>query len=127
VRDMVEEVVRDDDIASRAAFTAPGTADPPRAVPDEPVARRYRRRRSAAALPSHLEPAEVPDDSYGRVEYISVEMPEVLDEQSVTNLPPLETIPTMTAKPTAVEAWLAVVALGVVLVALFALGMALTR
>jgi hypothetical protein len=128
VRDVVDEVVRDEELATRAAFTAPPqTMEPVRATAAD-ASPRNRRRRSSSALPSHLEPVEVPDDAPGRVEYISVEMPEaVAVVATVTDADAAQSPHPMAADPTVANPWVAVVTLGVLLVVLFVVGMAITR
>lgn len=128
MRDVVDEVVRDDELATRAALTAPSrTAEPVRATAAD-AGPRNRRRRSSSALPSHLEPVEVPDDAPGRVEYISVEMPEAVAVlATVADADTTETDHPMALAPAVANPWVAVVALGVLLVVLFVVGMAGTR
>jgi hypothetical protein len=71
---------------------------------------------------------EVPDDAPGRVEYISVEMPEaVAATPTVTDTTATEMAHPMTAAPAAANAWIAVVVLGALLVLIFVVGMAMTR
>lgn len=86
--------------------------------------RSHRRRRSATPLPPRPIPAEMPDDTAGRIAFLSVEpAPDVRPD------PPGETEATPVAATTRalLEGWTAAGLVAVLVIALFALGMGLLR
>jgi hypothetical protein len=85
--------------------------------------RSHRLRRSATPLSPRPIPAEMPDDTAGRVAFLSVDpAPDVRPD------PPGETEAMASARPRPLlEGWTAVGLAAVLLIALFALGMGLLR
>lgn len=132
LRDLVESLVQDEDLATSAAFTAePSPALLASDTPAPPVVRRLRRRRSASTLPPLLHPAEVPEDAAGRVEFVTLEDVEHRASGAVRWPAPVirdEPAPQVSGvvQPAA-PAWIAVAALGALMVLLFVVGMLATR
>jgi hypothetical protein len=86
--------------------------------------RSHRLRRSATPLPPRPVPAEMPDDTAGRVAFLGAEpSPDVRPE------PPEQTqaAPAATAPGSLLEGWRAVALAALLVVVLFALGMGLLR
>jgi hypothetical protein len=86
--------------------------------------RSQRRRRSVAVAPALLDPAELPEDAPGRVKLIAVEAPaDIIDAPA--------TLPTAVTSSQSLLAagggWIPVAVAGVVIVAIFVVGMLLTR
>jgi hypothetical protein len=83
-----------------------------------------RRRRSVAVAPALLDPAELPEDAPGRVRLIAVEAPaDIVDA-------PAAVVPKVASGPSLLGAgggWIPVAVAGVVIVAIFVVGMLLTR
>ncbi len=86
--------------------------------------RSTRRRRSVAVAPALLDPAELPDDAPGRVKLITVEAPADIVDAPAPLAPPVTRSPSLLA---AGGGWIAVAVAGVVIVAIFVVGMLLTR
>lgn len=90
-------------------------------------ARSPRRRRSVAVAPALLDPAELPEDAAGRVTLISVEAPkDILGTPGATP----SAAPVVVATPSvlaAADGWVVVAIAGVVIVAIFVVGMLLTH
>jgi hypothetical protein len=86
-------------------------------------ARSPRRRRSVAVAPALLDPAELPEDAPGRVALIAVEAPD--DIVGTPGAAP--SAPVVASILGAYEGWLAVGVAGLVIVAIFVVGMLLTR
>lgn len=85
--------------------------------------RSHRRRRSASPLPPPPIPAEMPYDTAGRVAFLSTEPP-----PDVRPEPPVEeTEPAAPAAGAWLEGWVAVAIAAAVILALFLVGMGLTR
>ena len=91
-----------------------------------------RRRRSATRLPALVAPVEMPEDAPGRIELIVIRAPEDRDEP----LPETEGMPAPVAArrrgplaslPVEAAGWVAVSVLGVLLIAAFLVGIAVTR
>jgi hypothetical protein len=83
-----------------------------------------RRRRSVAVAPALLDPAELPEDAPGRVKLIAVDAPaDVLDAPAA--------VPRTSARArlllAAGDGWIPVAVAGVVIVAIFIVGMVLTH
>ncbi len=89
-------------------------------------ARSPRRRRSVAVAPALLDPAELPEDAAGRVTLISVDAPEDIlgTPGAIPSAPPAAATPSLLA---AADGWVVVGVAGVVIVAIFIVGMILTR
>jgi hypothetical protein len=88
-------------------------------------ARSQRRRRSVAVAPALLDPAELPEDAPGRVKLIAVAAPaDIVDSPAAPAPPAVERSPSLLA---AGEGWIPVAVAGVVIVAIFVIGMLLTR
>ena len=89
-------------------------------------ARSPRRRRSVAVAPALLDPAELPEDAPGRVALIAVEAPDdiVGTPGTAAQSPP---VVATSAILTAGEGWYAVGVAGLVIIAIFVVGMLLTR
>jgi hypothetical protein len=89
-------------------------------------ARSPRRRRSVAVAPALLDPAELPEDAAGRVTLISVEAPKDIlgTPGAIPSAAPVVTTPSVLA---AADGWVVVGIAGVVIVAIFVVGMLLTR
>lgn len=86
--------------------------------------RSTRRRRSVAVAPALLDPAELPDDAPGRVKLITVEAPaDILDSPAAPAAP----VPHASSLLAAGGGWIPVAVAGVVIVAIFVIGMLLTR
>jgi hypothetical protein len=86
--------------------------------------RSTRRRRSVAVAPALLDPAELPEDAPGRVKLITVEAPaDILDAPGSAKPPAARSLSLLAAR----EGWIAVAVAGVLIVALFIVGMLLTR
>jgi hypothetical protein len=84
-----------------------------------------RRRRSVAVAPALLDPAELPEDAPGRVKLIVVEAP-----ADIVEAPPLTPRIAPASSPSLLAAgggWIPVAVAGAVIVALFIVGMLLTR
>ena len=87
--------------------------------------RSTRRRRSVAVAPALLDPAELPEDAPGRVKLITVEAPaDIVDPPAPLAPPPITRSPSPLA---AGGGWIMVAVAGVVIVAIFVVGMLLTR
>jgi hypothetical protein len=87
--------------------------------------RSTRRRRSVAVAPALLDPAELPEDAPGRVKLITVEAPaDIVDSPGPLATPPVTRSPSLLA---AGGGWIVVAVAGVVIVAIFVVGMLLTR
>jgi hypothetical protein len=86
--------------------------------------RSHRLRRSATPLPPRPTPAEMPDDTAGRVAFLGVEPP-----ADVRPEPPDETATAAAPAPraAALRGWRATALAALVVVAVFALGMGLLR
>jgi hypothetical protein len=89
-------------------------------------ARSPRRRRSVAVAPALLDPAELPEDAPGRVALIAVEAPDdiVGTPGTAATSPPVVAPSSILA---AGEGWFVVGAVGLLIVAIFIVGMLLTR
>jgi hypothetical protein len=89
-------------------------------------ARSSRRRRSVAVAPALLDPAELPEDAPGRVALITVEAP-----NDIVGVPGFAAPAPVPARESAILAagggWVVVGVTGLVIVAIFVLGMLLTR
>jgi hypothetical protein len=84
-----------------------------------------RRRRSVAVAPALLDPAELPEDAPGRVTLIAVDAPEdILGAPGAASLPPVVVSSAILA---AGEGWYAVGVAGLVIIAIFVVGMLLTH
>ena len=84
-----------------------------------------RRRRSVAVAPALLDPAELPEDAPGRVTLIAVDAPDdIVTAPGAAALPPVVASSSILA---AGEGWIAVGIAGFVIVAIFVVGMLLTR
>jgi hypothetical protein len=84
-----------------------------------------RRRRSVAVAPALLDPAELPEDAPGRVKLIAVDAPADIVDAPVPAAPP-RTSP----RPSLLAAgggWIPVAVAGALIVAIFVIGMLLTR
>lgn len=85
-----------------------------------------RRRRSVAVAPALLDPAELPEDAPGRVKLIVVEAP-----ADIVDAPPAATPRVAPSSPPSLLAagggWIPVAVAGVLIVAIFIVGMLLTR
>ena len=89
-------------------------------------ARSPRRRRSVAVAPALLDPAELPEDAPGRVALIAVEAPDDIvgaPGTRATSPPVVATSSILVAG----EGWFVVGAAGVLIVAIFVVGMLLTH
>jgi hypothetical protein len=86
--------------------------------------RSTRRRRSVAVAPALLDPAELPEDAPGRVKLISVEAPADIIDAPGPVAPPVARSPSLM---TVAGGWIPVAVAGVVILAIFVLGMVLTR
>ena len=86
--------------------------------------RTTRRRRSVAVAPALLDPAELPEDAPGRVKLISVEAPADILDAPAAPAPHIARSPSLLA---AGGGWIPVAVAGVVIVAIFLVGMLLTR
>lgn len=89
-------------------------------------ARSPRRRRSVAVAPALLDPAELPDDAPGRVALIAVDAPDDIvgtPGATVTSPPVVATSSILAAG----EGWFVVGAAGLLIVAIFLVGMLLIR
>jgi len=87
--------------------------------------RSTRRRRSVAVAPALLDPAELPEDAPGRVKLITVEAPaDIVDAPAPLAPPPTTRSPSLLA---AGGGWIVAAVAGVVIVAIFVVGMLLTR
>jgi hypothetical protein len=87
--------------------------------------RSTRRRRSVAVAPALLDPAELPEDAPGRVKLITVEAAaDIVDPPAPLAPPPITRSPSVLA---ASGGWIVVAVAGVVIVAIFLVGMLLTR
>jgi hypothetical protein len=83
-----------------------------------------RRRRSVAVAPALLDPAELPEDAPGRVKLIAVDAPaDVLDAPEAAQGTPSR-VPLLLA---AGDGWVPVAVAGVLIVAIFIVGMLLTH
>lgn len=86
--------------------------------------RSTRRRRSVAVAPALLDPAELPEDAPGRVKLITVEAPaDVLDAPPAPAPRPAPSASLLAAG----GGWIPVAVAGVVIVAIFVIGMLLTH
>jgi hypothetical protein len=85
--------------------------------------RSHRRRRSATPLPPPPIPAEMPDDTTGRVVFLSTEPPPDVRPERAGEEPE----PTAPAPGARLEGWLAVAIAAAVILGLFLVGMGLTR
>jgi hypothetical protein len=84
-----------------------------------------RRRRSVAVAPALLDPAELPEDAPGRVTLIAVDAPDdIVGTPGAARRPPVVASSSILA---AGEGWLAVGVAGLVIVAIFVVGMLLIR
>jgi hypothetical protein len=84
-----------------------------------------RRRRSVAVAPALLDPAELPEDAPGRVTLIAVDAPEdIVGAPGAASLPPVVVSASILA---AGEGWYAVGVAGLVIIAIFVVGMLLTH
>ena len=90
-------------------------------------ARSSRRRRSVALAPALLDPAELPDDAPGRVTLISVDAPEDILGPPPGPIAPAQPMVADSSVLTAEGGWIAVAAAGLLIVAVFVVGMLLTR
>jgi hypothetical protein len=86
--------------------------------------RSQRRRRSVAVAPALLDPAELPEDAPGRVKLIAVAAPADIVDAPAAAPPPVERSPSLLD---AGSGWVVVAVAGVVIVAIFVIGMLLTR
>jgi hypothetical protein len=126
-------------VIAEKEFLSPGTPLDPGAdefPPDRPAfsvrqgggpfsaGRSNRRRRSASPLPPPPIPAEMPYDTAGRVVFLAEEPPP--DVRSDPDAAPPEDVAPAAAAPW-FEGWVAVAVAAAVIVALFLLGMGLTR
>jgi hypothetical protein len=83
-----------------------------------------RRRRSVAVAPALLDPAELPEDAPGRVKLIAVDAPaDILDAPAAAPPTPARA-PALLA---AGDGWIPVAVAGVLIVAIFIVGMLLTH
>jgi NADPH-dependent 2,4-dienoyl-CoA reductase/sulfur reductase-like enzyme len=83
-----------------------------------------RRRRSVAVAPALLDPAELPEDAPGRVRLIAVEAPaDIVDAPA----PVVPRVASGTSLLGAGGGWIPVAVVGAVIVAIFIVGMLLTR
>ncbi len=88
-------------------------------------ARSPRRRRSVAVAPALLDPAELPEDAPGRVTLIAVDAPDdIVGAPGAARLPPVVASSSILA---AGEGWFVVGVAGLVIIAIFVVGMLLTR
>lgn len=83
-----------------------------------------RRRRSVAVAPALLDPAELPEDAPGRVKLIAVESPADIVDAPAAAPPRVASSPSLLA---AGGGWIVVAVAGVLIVAIFLIGMLLTR
>jgi len=83
-----------------------------------------RRRRSVAVAPALLDPAVLPEDAPGRVKLIAVEAPaDIVDAPEADVSPAARSSSLLSAG----GGWIPVAVAGVVIVAIFVVGMLLTR
>lgn len=85
--------------------------------------RSHRRRRSASPLPPPPVPAEMPDDTTGRVVFLSSEPPPDVRPERADGDPE----PAAPAPETWLEGWVTVAIAAAVILGLFLVGMGLTR
>ena len=114
------------DTAPAFGFVQPSDDPPPDAAHGAPHATR-RRRRSASPLPPVHSPADIPDDAAGRVVFFAVvtppdTIPTAADAQPAATIPP--PAPAAAARP--LGPWVPVMALGILLAIVFAVGMVAT-
>ena len=84
-----------------------------------------RRRRSVAVAPALLDPAELPEDAPGRVKLIAVEAPaDIVDAPAPAVPPRASPRPSLLA---AGAGWIPVAVAAAVIIAIFVIGMLLTR
>ena len=83
-----------------------------------------RRRRSVAVAPALLDPAELPEDAPGRVKLIAVDAPaDILDAPAAAPPTPARASALLGAG----DGWIPVAVAGVLIVAIFIVGMLLTH
>ncbi len=85
-----------------------------------------RRRRSVAVAPALLDPAELPEDAPGRVKLIVVEAPPDIVDAPAAPPPRIAQSPSPSLLAAA-GGWIPVAVAGAVIVAIFIVGMLLTR
>jgi hypothetical protein len=85
-----------------------------------------RRRRSVAVAPALLDPAELPEDAPGRVKLIVVEAPADIVDAPAAPPPRIAQSASPSLLATA-GGWIPVAVAGAVIVAIFIVGMLLTR
>jgi hypothetical protein len=107
--------------------TAPRRTAPPVAVPQGGGpwfgGRSHRRRRSATPLPPPPIPVEMPDDTMGRVAFLSVEPPPDVCPEAA----PVPAGPPAAPPRRPLLGWVAAAVVALAIVAVFVLGMGLLR
>jgi hypothetical protein len=99
--------------------------------PGHPAQAVRRRRRSVSLLPPLPSPADIPEDAAGRVAFIAVALPPEMtpaaSPEAAATEPEAPAPITAVGTDTPLAGWLPVLALGVVLVLLFVIGVLVTR
>jgi hypothetical protein len=129
-------------VIAEKEFLSPGTpAGPGPEHPAEPpspplqvrqgggpfsAGRSQRRRRSATPLPPPPVPAEMPDDTAGRVAFLALTPAPDVRREPAAEAPVVAPVAAPVAR-SSLEGWTAVALAAAVVVALFLLGMGLTR
>jgi hypothetical protein len=129
-------------VIAEKEFLSPGmdaVPTPPRTSPGTPppvlvrqgggpfsAGRSHRRRRSASPLPPPPVPAEMPEDTTGRIAYITVSPPPDLRPDAPAEAVP-EAARSAVGTGPALEGWLAVALAAAVILVIFLVGMVVTR